>query len=217
MTKVYIYVVDRDFGFAPNPFHGVCTLACCKPRLRSTASEGDWVFGFGGSRLRATGRCIYGMRITQTMTFDDYSSSSDFAPKRPERNGSRVMMLGDNIYSRRSVRDRWDQLDSHHSHPDGSPNQANIDNDTKINKVLLSEHFVYFGICAPAVPPHILESMGYKNRIDHRVFSFEAAQELLCWFAGVSFGSLNEVVGKPFHFEQSGARYSVDSDKIRSE
>ena len=41
----YVYVVAKDGGFAPNPFHGVCTLACCKPRIRSRARIGDWVLG----------------------------------------------------------------------------------------------------------------------------------------------------------------------------
>lgn len=43
--KLYSYVVARDFGFAPNPFHGYCTLATCKPDIRATASVGDWVIG----------------------------------------------------------------------------------------------------------------------------------------------------------------------------
>ena len=33
-TIVYEYVMTSDSGFAPNPFHGTCTLACCKPRIR---------------------------------------------------------------------------------------------------------------------------------------------------------------------------------------
>ena len=217
MSSVYIYVVDRDFGFAPNPYHGVCTLACCKPSLRSTARVGDWVFGFGGSRLKATGHCIYGMRVTQTMTFDDYWSNPAFTAKRPVRNGSRVMMLGDNIYYRASADASWNQLDSHHSAPDGSPNPANILNDTRINKVLASEDFVYFGQNAPKVPSYILEDIGYENRIGHRVFSLEVAKELVRWFEDISFGKLNEIVGDPFQFGQSGARYSVESNKTVAE
>ena len=31
---VYEYVMKCDTGFAPNPFYGTCTLACCKPRIR---------------------------------------------------------------------------------------------------------------------------------------------------------------------------------------
>lgn len=85
-----MYVVDRDFGFAPNPFHGVCTLATCKPRIRGVAKVGDWVVGVGGSALKATGRCIYFMQITGSLTFNEYWLHADFQSKRPARNGSRV-------------------------------------------------------------------------------------------------------------------------------
>ena len=80
---MYIYVVARDFGFAPNPFHGICTLACCMDRLRATAQAGDWVFGMGGSRLKATGRCVYGMKVTETISFDEFWADPRFAAKRP--------------------------------------------------------------------------------------------------------------------------------------
>jgi hypothetical protein len=43
--KLYCYIVTHDTGFSPNPFHGYCTLACCKPTIRRTAKEGDWVVG----------------------------------------------------------------------------------------------------------------------------------------------------------------------------
>src|SRR5207302_8257370 len=72
MSKVYIYVVDRDFGFAPNPFHGFCSLATCKPGIRNTANVGDWVIGMGGSRLKATGRCVFAMLITDKITHNEY-------------------------------------------------------------------------------------------------------------------------------------------------
>ena len=70
MGRVYIYVVARDFGFAPNPFHGFCTLATCKPRIRRKAEVGDWVIGMGGDRLNATGRCIYAMRVSAKVNFN---------------------------------------------------------------------------------------------------------------------------------------------------
>ena len=31
---LFSYVVATDSGFAPNPFFGLCTLACCKPAIR---------------------------------------------------------------------------------------------------------------------------------------------------------------------------------------
>ena len=36
--KCYSYKMDHDFGFAPNPFWGVMTLATCKGRLRSSSN-----------------------------------------------------------------------------------------------------------------------------------------------------------------------------------
>src|SRR5580704_1500930 len=83
MSKVYIYVVDRDFGFAPNPFHGYCTLATCKPQIRARAQLGDWVIGMGGARLKATGRCVFAMRITETLSFNDYWFRPEHLDKRP--------------------------------------------------------------------------------------------------------------------------------------
>jgi len=78
-----MYVVDRDFGFAPNPFHGVCTLATCKPPIRKGAGVGDWVIGMGGSRLDATGRCIYALEVTKSVTFNEYWTRREFRDKRP--------------------------------------------------------------------------------------------------------------------------------------
>ena len=31
MPRLYSYVLRKDTGFAPNPYSGYCTLACCKP------------------------------------------------------------------------------------------------------------------------------------------------------------------------------------------
>ena len=39
--------MTRDYGFAPNPFFGFCTLANCKPKIRKSANVGDWIIGTG--------------------------------------------------------------------------------------------------------------------------------------------------------------------------
>ena len=36
--RLFSYVVARDYGFAPNPFYEMCTLATCKPRIRKLLS-----------------------------------------------------------------------------------------------------------------------------------------------------------------------------------
>lgn len=181
MSRVYMYVVDRDFGFAPNPFHGVCTLATCKPPIRKGACVGDWVIGIGGSRLNATGKCIFAMEVTSAVTFNDYWASREFRDKRPVRNESRVMMVGDNIYHRPEGEVAWQQLDSHHSLADGSPNPLNVQKDTKADRVLISHNFYYFGSDAPMAPARILKHLGFKNAIGHRVFDAQACGELMKW------------------------------------
>ncbi len=69
--RLYSYIVASDTGLAPNPFFGVCTLAYCKPRIRSTASECDYVVGIGP---RCDGNpVVYAMRITEPpMSFPEY-------------------------------------------------------------------------------------------------------------------------------------------------
>jgi hypothetical protein len=149
MSRVYMYVVARDFGFAPNPFHGFCTLATCKPGIRSTSKVGDWVIGMGGSRLKATGRCVFAIRIAEKITFNEYWANPIYLDKKPIRNGSKMMMVGDNIY-RRDAKGHWHQADSHHSMADGSVNPDNLRTDTKSRIMFLSRDII---IISAKMPP----------------------------------------------------------------
>lgn len=209
-----MYVVDRDFGFAPNPFHGYCTLATCKPVIRRKAVAGDWVIGMGGARLRATGRCIFAMCVTEKLTFNEYWLSPTFLDKKPVRNGSQKMMVGDNIYYFDKAAGEWHQADSHHSNPDGTVNQYNLVRDTQTDSVLISRHFFYFGRKAPAVPKALLGAIGYKNQRSHRVFEYAEARRLVEWLQNSFRESLNQVSGDPFDFEKSQKRYSAGTNRI---
>lgn len=214
MPRVYIYVVARDFGFAPNPFHGACTLATCKADVRRTAQVGDWVIGMGGDRLKATGRCLFAMQVTSTLTFDEYWGDPAYRAKRPSRNGTRKSMVGDNIYHRSPVQKEWIQEDSHHSRPDGSPDTYNIATDTRTDRVLLSHRFLYFGRSAVEVPTEFLDAIGYANRRAHRVFPGETCKDLLAWLNQNFAGQFNQILDDPFDFARSGARYSYQSDRV---
>ncbi|WP_233342966.1 hypothetical protein [Burkholderia cepacia] len=210
MPKVYIYVVDRDFGFAPNPFHKLCTLATCKPIIRRVAQEGDWIIGMGGSRLNATGRCVFAMRVSSSITFNEYWENPLYRDKKPVRNGSKKMMVGDNIYHQ--VSGNWTQLNSHHSHPDGSPNVHNVRNDTQTNAVLVSDYFFYFGASAIEIPVDLLQKINYRNARHHRVFDLSDVEPILK-FIESNFTS-NRVLGDPFDFETASARYSAKDNKV---
>lgn len=207
-------MVARDFGFAPNPFHGFCTLATCKPRIRRKAEMGDWVIGMGGDRLNATGKCIYAMRVSAKVNFNEYWTNPAYMDKKPVRNGSRKMMVGDNIYYFDSANQKWQQADSHHSNTDGSINIHNLENDTQTDKMLISDHFVFFGTEAPVVPKSLLEAIGYENRRNYRVFEYSVCDALIKWLQTTFIKSFNTVVADPFDFSSSEKRFSVNGNKI---
>jgi Nucleotide modification associated domain 2 len=214
MSRLYIYVVDRDFGFAPNPFHGFCTLATCKPKIRNAAEIGDWVVGMGGSRLKASGKCIFAMRISNKITFNEYWTNPKYLDKKPIRNGSRKMMVGDNVYYLNSSSKQWQQADSHHSNADGSINPDNLTRDTSTNKVLISNHFFYFGIEAPIIPERLLSAIGYKNGRNYRVFELDECMNLFDWLQKEFGCFLNTVQADPFDFNISEKRYSARDNKV---
>ncbi|MGD7187613.1 hypothetical protein [Ralstonia pseudosolanacearum] len=157
MARVHSYVVRYDSGFAPNPFYGYCTLATCKPRIRRSAEIGDWVVGSGSNdrSVRRGGHLVYAMRITETLTFDEYGADPRFETKKPFRNGSRKQSCGDNIYFRAGPEAPWQQRDSFHSFPDGSINPDHVRRDTGVNRILISDDFVYFGGEGPTFPPNL--------------------------------------------------------------
>ena len=120
------------------------------------------------------------------------------------------MMVGDNIYHQ--VAGHWQQLNSHHSYPDGSPNIHNVKNDTQTNVVLVSEYFFYFGISAVEIPSPILRNMNYRNGRHHRVFDLSAAQPILKFIE--SNFTPNRLLGDPFDFEAASSRYSAQDNKV---
>jgi hypothetical protein len=148
----YSYIIPRDYGFAPNPFYGNCTLATCKPRIRNAASIGDWVIGCGSARNNASGFLVFAMRVDLKLHFNDYWISAQYLCKRPIMNGSLKQMYGDNIYHFDQAQNRWIQEDSHHSDEDGRENENNKERDLQSEHVLISSLFWYFGGAPPEIP-----------------------------------------------------------------
>ncbi len=155
MTTLYSYKVARDFGFAPNPFWGFCTLACCKPDIRRSAQVDDWVVGGGSAQNNMRHRVVFAMRVTETMTFDEYWNDPRFECKKPVLNNSAKYFFGDNIYHEVIEGQSAIQSDSHHSLSGGGTNQANLRTDIGSNRVLISDDFIYFGKNAQYPPEHL--------------------------------------------------------------
>jgi hypothetical protein len=82
MPRLFSYVVDHDYGYAPCPFGGFCTLAKCKygtikckngtrRNIVELAEEGDWIAGTGGADLdKSAGhsKLIYAMRVDERIS-----------------------------------------------------------------------------------------------------------------------------------------------------
>ena len=186
--RLYSYVLARDFGFAPNPFYGFCTLATCKPEIRRTAQIGDWVIGTGSKRKGRDGRLVFAMRVTEAMTFDEYWADPRFAPKRPSLHGSLKQAFGDNIYHRETG--GWSQENSHHSMRDGTANPENVEHDTNTDRVLVSDHFAYWGGEGPEIAADFRDWDGIDaclGRQGHRCnFPGELVVQFVQWLEGMS-------------------------------
>jgi len=168
---LFSYILAHDSGFAPNPYHGFCTLACCKPVIRRVAQVGDWVMGTASKPDSL--KLIYIMKVARALPFDTYFNDPQYRHKK----NSPKNPLGDNIYK-----------------PVGSGKFKRMPNplhgprqelrDLKTNRVLISDHFYYFGDRAPELAPDfgplIHSTQGHK-RIKPGHIHYEGFLSLLEW------------------------------------
>lgn len=176
MARAFSYIVRRDYGFAPNPFYGILTLATCKQRIRKAANIDDFIIGNAGSKHG--NKLIYMAKVSEVLSFDQYWNDSRFACKRPVMNGSLKKLYGDNIYHH-GADGRWIQEDSHHANNDGTVNSHNLNRDTKTtDRVLICNEFVYLGKSMFRLPSEF-GSCIHKG-INHHCPKYDDAQKL--WF-----------------------------------
>jgi Nucleotide modification associated domain 2 len=177
--KLYSYIVKHDTGFAPNPFHGYCTLACCKPIIRRTAERGDWVVGL--TPKSAGNKIVYLMRVDDIVpSFGDYWFDSRFKAKKPSFTGGLQKRCGDNIYEPKAS-GSYHQLRSMHSHEDGSEHIGNKAHDLGGKHILVSETFAYFGSNPKAVPSELRSLIVGRS---HRSRFSDETKALFVQFAG---------------------------------
>ena len=162
--NVFSYIVSSDSGFAPNPFWNYCSLACCKPVIRRTASVGDWIIGLSAKALGND--IIFAMKVTEKMTVAEYWKDKRFRNKRANmQSPDPIRRRGDNIYQPiKNVEFR--QQDSKHSNRDGSENEKQKQHDLNGKFVLISDDFTYFGAKSKKLPKKFLDiivSRGHKR------------------------------------------------------
>lgn len=153
--KCYSYKMDHDYGFAPNPFWGVMTLATCKSTLRrsSNLNIGDWVIATGGKVLNKEDYLIFAMKVERIITFDQYWNDPSFQCKKPDFNGSVMRMYGDNVYHTDPQTGEVIQERCAHTVKGKIPkNTEQYKRDINGKNVLISKTFYYFGNNAFELP-----------------------------------------------------------------
>ena len=158
------YIVEHDIGFAPNPFFGVCTLATCKPDIRWKAAVGDWIVGVGSVADRIRGRMVFAMKVEEKLSFEQYWHDDRFRVKKPNFVGSLKQAQGDNVYHRKNG--VWVQERSRHTHPIPEMTKKHATRDTKRDRVLVSNCFVYYGADAIELPEEFEDRDGYRLCLD---------------------------------------------------
>lgn len=165
---LYSYVLVHDTGFAPNPFFGYCTLACCKPDTRRKADPGDWIVGL---TPKAQGnRIVYFMQVGKCMTFAEYWEDQRFRQKRPAWGKDVQMRCGDNIYEPLPG-GGFRQLRSMHREGDAEDPKTKT-RDLRCENVLISTKFEYFGSKPKDLPPELSAlavGRGHKCRFSEDV------------------------------------------------
>lgn len=209
--KMYSYKMTYDSGFAPNPFHGWCTLATCKPRIRKSASVGDWIIGTGSVKLNTPNKLIYAMQVEEIISLDEYWNDPRFQSKKPVLNGSLKMMGGDNIYH--NVNGVWIQSTSYHKGNDTKLNSEHLRKDTSVDRVLIGSRFVYYGEEYIEIPAEFKsEDDTYENLYNHardykNGYSPEFVERFEDWIKTQNRGGIQ---GFPMDWEKT-RKYTVRS------
>jgi hypothetical protein len=175
--NVFTYVIEHDLGFSPNPFHGVCTLACCKPRIRKNAEIGDYVLGTGAALPNLRGFLTYWMQVDEITTLDAYWQDRRFRHKKPSMLGTTLYRYGDNIYHRDGT-ETYRQEYSFHSMEDGSVSTGDLKRDTgTTDKVLIGRNFAFWEKSGVLLPEHL----SYFVRRERHCYSEAQKAAFLGW------------------------------------
>lgn len=179
----FSYKIEHDFGLAPNPFGGYCTLAVCKSSIRNNKNLkiGDWVIGTGSAELGNLHKLIFTMRVAEKLTFNQYWEDSRFQYKKPILNGSLVQMYGDNIYHQDPLTNEWIQEDSAHSLINGVLNKKHRDRDIGGHFVLISQNFFYFGNNCIQIQKLYLPVCNEGRDMKRQAIPFDVADDFIKW------------------------------------
>lgn len=139
-NRLFTYKVAFDGGSAPNPYHKTCTLAICKPKIRSVAKINDIVAGFGCKNSIINNedrRLIYVMQIDKVLSWEEYIKhcNNNLKGKIPKNELDPGDCIWESISYEHNPKQSWSRHDK---------NSFKLDVNSGKN-VLLSNVFWYFG------------------------------------------------------------------------
>ena len=150
---LYCYKMTWDTESAPNPHHGVLTLAICKPTIRRCSQVGDWISGWTAKVVHGKNdriysfdnpKLIYLARVQKKLTFAEYWLQ--YQEKYPhEIKGMKSLYdSGDNIYkplvANPNNYNDYEQVDNNNH------TKEDIIHDLSGKYVLVCEEFYYYGV-----------------------------------------------------------------------
>lgn len=196
MNRLFSYTIPIDDGAAPNPFHALCTLAICKPRIRSTAKPGDWITGLGSKHAPSgdlSGRVVYAMLVKEKITMAQYDQrcQTEWPFRIPDiRSPHESNRLGDCLYDYRTGQPTL-RSGVHH--------KKEMEKDLGGKFVLIAYEFYYFGNNAVALPKELLaichQNQGHKSNANKPHFkSFVTWVRSLGFAPGVMHGSPDKTI-----------------------
>lgn len=214
MQKLFSYCIPVDDGAAPNPFHGICTLVICKPRIRSTAEPGDWIVATGAKKLGLANKVVYAMKVTEKMTMQEYDNYCIkwLRGKIPNwRTNNYIDKVGDCLYDFSDPKNPKLRRPSVHK-------PENMKTDLGGKYALLSSHYYYFGDKSSnfELPenlfPIINQRQGHKSDLNATYF-----EEFVRW---ISQFELNKLYGEPYYKEwfksEEKSKFTCAKIRLRS-
>jgi hypothetical protein len=187
MNRIYcFYRMTDDSGFAPNPFHGYCTLAACTPNHKkaSQLKKGDVIVGveskeltlqrqskFGARRTSEKMCIVYYMVIDEQLTLDQYFDDPRFAAKKLPPGDKKALTYeqqhGDNVYYKDEKGDwKWLPGHMHDDKSDGILTRV-IKQDLDGNRVFIGKVYYYFGDEGVPLPESVLKEIPPRQGIKY--------------------------------------------------
>jgi hypothetical protein len=192
-ARIFRYVVRQDRGGSPNPYHGWCSLAVCKPQIRRSARVGDWIIGL---RSRINDQVICAMRVDEVVALADYWRDLRFRAKRPGRGP----YPPDNFY--RAGRDGALVRVHNRLHDAGHAAQ-----DIGGRNAIVSRCFWYFGNQSPELPTdliHLVHS-GQGHSLSARRRPDDLSR-LLAWLSHWPQGVLGSPIDAPAYKQKQAGQ-----------